>query len=60
MHSEPSIEKNLPPVPQSDPSLEMWFEAEPPPSSRRPSTPPPPSVKVGEFLGDELADGWLR
>ena len=36
-----------------------WFEA-PPASSRRPSTPPPPVSAVGEFLGDELADAWLR
>ena len=35
---------------------EAWFEA---PSSRRtPSTIPP--VRVGEFLGDPLADAWLR
>ncbi len=53
-------EKSVPPVVQSEPSLEQWFAEEPPPSSRRPSTPPPPSVKVGEFLGDELADSWLR
>ncbi|HEY8072864.1 MAG TPA: hypothetical protein VIF62_02110 [Labilithrix sp.] len=53
-------EKSLPPVTQSEPALEHWFEAEAPPSSRRPSTPPPPSVKLGEFLGDELADSWLR
>ena len=44
----------------SSPRLdEAWFD-EPPPSQRRSSTPPPPSVKVGEFLGDELADSWLR
>jgi hypothetical protein len=47
----------------SSPSLdEAWFD-EPPLSERlqrRSSTPPPPSVKVGEFLGDELADSWLR
>ena len=63
MQSEPSLQKSLPPIVPSEPSLEKWFEAEPPPSSRRPSTPPPSSVqtlKVGEFLGDELADAWLR
>jgi hypothetical protein len=44
----------------SSPTLdEAWFD-EPPPSQRRSSSPPPPSVKVGEFLGDELADSWLR
>ncbi len=54
-------EKSVPPVTQSEPSLETWFEAEAAPAgSRRPSTPPPPSVKLGEFLGDELADSWLR
>ncbi|MDB4939363.1 MAG: hypothetical protein JWP87_6335 [Labilithrix sp.] len=37
---------------------EAWFEASPP-SSRRSSTPPPVSA-VGEFLGDPLADAWLR
>ena len=38
---------------------EAWFDA-PPPSTRRSSTPPPPVSAVGEFLGDELADSWLR
>ncbi len=42
----------------SSPTLdEAWFD-EAPQSQRRSSTPPP--VKVGEFLGDELADSWLR
>lgn len=38
---------------------EAWFDA-PPASSRRPSAPPPPVSAVGEFLGDPLADAWLR
>lgn len=28
--------------------------------TRRSSLPPAPVEKVGEFLGDELADSWLR
>lgn len=45
--------------PQVPADLEQaWFDA---PESRRISTlPPPPSQQVGEFLGDELADAWLR
>ena len=38
---------------------EAWFDA-PPASARRPSAPPPPVSAVGEFLGDPLADAWLR
>lgn len=38
---------------------EAWFDA-PPPSTRRPSVPPPPVSVVGEFIGDPLADAWLR
>jgi hypothetical protein len=38
---------------------EAWFDA-PPASSRRSSVPPPPVSAVGEFLGDPLADSWLR
>jgi hypothetical protein len=38
---------------------EAWFDA-PPASTRRPSAPPPPVSAVGEFLGDPLADSWLR
>lgn len=38
---------------------EAWFEA-PPPSTRRPSVPAAPVSVVGEFIGDELADAWLR
>jgi hypothetical protein len=36
-----------------------WFD-EPHPSSRRTSVPPAPVSAVGEFLGDPLADAWLR
>lgn len=51
-------ESNLQP-PATPVDLEQaWFDA---PESRRISTlPPPPSQQVGEFLGDELADAWLR
>jgi hypothetical protein len=35
---------------------EAWFD-EPAPGSRRPSQPP---VVLGEFLGDPVADSWLR
>lgn len=38
---------------------EAWFDA-PPPSTRRSSVPPAPVSAVGEFLGDPLADAWLR
>lgn len=37
---------------------EAWFD-EPPPSQRRQSS-RPPVEHVGEFLGDPLADAWLR
>ncbi len=37
-----------------------FFESAPPPSVRRPSAPPPPVEMVGEFLGDPVADAWLR
>lgn len=55
-------------VPQSAPGVpaltdaelaQAWFDA-PPASTRRSSVPPPPVSAVGEFLGDELADAWLR
>lgn len=62
--SNPNLQKiadhaaAVPPAPPSDAQLaEAWFDA-PPPSSRRASVPPP--SQVGEFLGDELADSWLR
>jgi hypothetical protein len=48
-----------PPVPSETQLAEAWFDA-PPPSTRRPSAPPPPVVEVGEFLGDPVADAWLR
>jgi hypothetical protein len=49
-----------PPVPSETELAEAWFDA-PPASSRRSSSPPPPPVSaVGEFLGDPLADAWLR
>jgi hypothetical protein len=38
---------------------EAWFDA-PPPSTRRSSVPAAPVSAVGEFLGDPLADAWLR
>jgi hypothetical protein len=44
-------------------ALELaWFESrDRRPSSRPPSSAPPPPVEtLGEFLGDPLADRWLR
>lgn len=38
---------------------EAWFDASPP-SLRRLTVPPQPVSAVGNFLGDELADAWLR
>lgn len=52
-------ESNLqqpPPIPAD--IEQAWFDA--PESRRISSLPPPPSQQVGEFLGDELADAWLR
>ncbi|HSO40203.1 MAG TPA: hypothetical protein VLT33_47075 [Labilithrix sp.] len=45
------------PAPTDAELAEAWFDATPA-SARRPSV--PPTSVVGEFLGDELADGWLR
>ena len=36
---------------------ETWFDETPPSSQRRTSAPP---VAIGEFLGDPVADAWLR
>lgn len=47
------------PAPTDAELAEAWFDA-PPASTRRPSVPPSPVSAVGEFLGDELADSWLR
>jgi hypothetical protein len=44
----------------ADPQEVAWFESPPPSSVRRPSSIPPPLEPVGEFLGDPLADSWLR
>jgi hypothetical protein len=39
---------------------EPWFD-EAPASTRRSSAPPSSgTIRVGEFLGDPLADAWLR
>ncbi len=58
--SASSSEMVPPPVPSETELAEAWFDA-PPASSRRISTvPPPPVSAVGEFLGDPLADAWLR
>lgn len=66
MTSSPSVshghEHMIPAPPPSATDVELaeaWFDAAPA-SARRPSSPPPPSAVVGEFLGDELADSWLR
>jgi hypothetical protein len=37
-----------------------WFAASAAPQSRAPSSRPPAVQDVGQFLGDELADAWLR
>ena len=49
-----------PPVPSETELAEAWFEAPPASSRRTSSVPPPPVSAVGEFLGDPLADAWLR
>jgi hypothetical protein len=48
-----------PPMPSETELAEAWFDV-PSASSRRPSSPPSPASAVGEFLGDALADAWLR
>ena len=44
------------------PVEQMFFEQHDtgPVSQRRASTPAPAAVIVGEFIGDPLADAWLR
>lgn len=49
-----------PPVPSETELAEAWFDAAPASSRRTSSVPPPPVSAVGEFLGDPLADAWLR
>jgi hypothetical protein len=53
--------ESMPTAPPStpEPLEQAWFEA---PRSRRPtsSPPPAPTEKLGDFLGDPLADRWLR
>ena len=45
----------------ADPEEIAWFDAPPSSRVRRTSSAPPPSHEpVGEFLGDPLADAWLR
>lgn len=41
----------------AEPLQETWFDEPPPSSQRRTSAPP---VSIGEFLGDPVADAWLR
>jgi len=48
-----------PPAPSDADLAAAWFD-EPPPSTRRSMVPSQPAVAVGEFIGDEIADGWLR
>ena len=48
-----------PPVVTEAELAEAWFDA-PPPSTRRGSVPPPPVSVIGEFIGDPVADAWLR
>ena len=59
LQHEASAEASPPPAPSDAQLAEAWFDAAPP-STRRPSVPPPPVSVVGEFIGDELADAWLR
>jgi hypothetical protein len=49
-----------PPVPSETELAEAWFDAPPASTRRISSVPPPPVSAVGEFLGDPLADAWLR
>lgn len=63
MQPSPSTrDLSTPSLPNVAPELleQAWFDA--PRSVRRASTLPPPKAEetVGEFLGDELADAWLR
>jgi hypothetical protein len=41
----------------AEPLQEAWFDE---PANRRSSPPSSPPVSVGDFLGDPLADAWLR
>ena len=62
MHLTQNREQALaaPPILTDAELAEAWFD-EAPPSTRRPSSVPPPPVSVvGEFIGDPLADAWLR
>ena len=52
-------QESAPPALTEAELAEAWFDA-PPPSTRRSSVPPPPASVVGEFIGDPLADAWLR
>jgi hypothetical protein len=58
---EPEVSFGSPPSGITEADLaEAWFAAEPAPASTRRSSTPPPVSAVGEFLGDPLADAWLR
>jgi hypothetical protein len=56
--AEPTSRAHVRPAATEAELAEAWFDA--PPSTRRPSVPPAPVSVVGEFIGDPLADGWLR
>lgn len=54
-HSAPGVA-----APTDAELAEAWFDASPA-NARRPSVPGAPAAAVvGGFLGDELADAWLR
>jgi hypothetical protein len=53
--SSPSLDESAP----ENEIEEVWFDAPASSRTKRPSTNPPPEP-VGEFLGDPLADAWLR
>ena len=59
-HTSAPGEMVPPPVPSETELAEAWFDAQPASSRRISSVPPPPVSAVGEFLGDPLADAWLR
>lgn len=53
---EPQTAEAAPGVLAPEALEQVWFDEAP--RSSRSSAPPP--VSVGEFLGDPLADAWLR
>lgn len=64
MSLEPDAPASLSPVSMSvdeeDALPESWFEPRRSSLPPRPSSLPPPVQTLGAFLGDPLADAWLR